>query len=94
MYQCSCRHQAVNHRHGVRDIETAPCLGHAGGDRDDAVAVGVDKPAEPLFEDLSLSQVSPGESLDALPNLADYQHAQEQFIVWYRSERYQTMNCS
>ena len=41
MYQCSCRHQAVNHRQRVRDIETPPCLGHTGGDRDNAVTVGM-----------------------------------------------------
>src|SRR6516225_9551363 len=86
MYQCRCRHQAINHRHGVRDIEAPPCLSYAGGDRDDAVFVGVNQSAEPLFEDLCLGQVSPGESRDALPDLADYQHAQKQFIVWYRSE--------
>src|ERR1700750_554803 len=86
MHQCGCRHQTVNYRHGVRDIETSPCLGYTDGDRYDPVAVGVNQSAEPLFEDLCLGQVSPGESLDALSNLADYQHAQKQFIVWYRSE--------
>jgi hypothetical protein len=53
MNQGSCRHKAVNYRHGVRDVETPPCLGHPGGDRDDAVAVGVNQSAEPPFEDLS-----------------------------------------
>ena len=67
MNQCRRRHQAINDRHGVRDVETSPLLGYPDGDRDKAVAIAVNQLAEPVFIDLGLSRVPPGQPLNALP---------------------------
>lgn len=71
MNQGRRRHQAIDDRHGIWDIETSPLLGDTDGDRDEAVPIAVNQLAEPTGIDLGLSRVPPGQPRNALPDLTD-----------------------
>ena len=51
-----------------------------------AIAVTVDELVEPSLEGLCLRRVAACQPLDALPDLSDDQHAEEQPVCWNSGE--------